>query len=175
MFAMQYTINLPTDYDMNILRKRVQSNGYKTDGFQDLFLKAYLISEQSEQDGSRNSYCPLYLWQEQEGMNQFLFDGFYDNILASFGWQQIQLFIPLKQEWKTDFAEAVYAVRYKIQIQPAHHMTQPTFSHTTDTSLGSLLLYDPTQWICVEYHFYKEKPVLMDDACLFEILHLSVS
>lgn len=45
MKAMQYKIGLPTDYDMDIIKKRVRNNGYTTDGFQDLLFKAYLIKE----------------------------------------------------------------------------------------------------------------------------------
>ena len=38
MNAMQYKITLPNDYDMTIIRERVENNGFKTDGFQDLLL-----------------------------------------------------------------------------------------------------------------------------------------
>lgn len=43
MIAMQYKILLSDDYDMDNIRQRVKNNGYKTDGFQDLMFKAYLI------------------------------------------------------------------------------------------------------------------------------------
>lgn len=42
---MQYKISLPDNYDMNVIRQRVADNGHRTDGFQDLIFKAYLISE----------------------------------------------------------------------------------------------------------------------------------
>ena len=42
MLAMQYKIQLPDDFDMNLIRQRVRENGTKTDGFQDLIFKAYL-------------------------------------------------------------------------------------------------------------------------------------
>lgn len=45
MIAMQYKISLPDNYDMNVIRQRVADNGHRTDGFQDLIFKAYLISE----------------------------------------------------------------------------------------------------------------------------------
>lgn len=45
MLTMQYNIILPTDYDMGIIKKRVRDIGDKTDGFQDLKMKAYLIAE----------------------------------------------------------------------------------------------------------------------------------
>lgn len=90
MQAMQYTIKLPTDYDMNIIRQRVQKTGHLMDGFEDLFLKVYLISEKSEGQ-LFNSYCPLYIWKETNGMTKFIFDGYFDNILTSFGWQNIEI------------------------------------------------------------------------------------
>ena len=52
---MQYKILLPDDYDMNIIRQRVSVNGYKTDGFQDLLFKAYLIAEKV--DSTKSSIC----------------------------------------------------------------------------------------------------------------------
>lgn len=49
MIAMQYKILLPDDYDMNSIRQRVVNNGSKTDGFQDLLFKAYLITERNKE------------------------------------------------------------------------------------------------------------------------------
>ena len=54
MIMMQYKVKLSKDFDMNNIRKRVQENGFKTDGFEDLFFKAYLISEENKE------YSPLY-------------------------------------------------------------------------------------------------------------------
>ena len=79
MIAMQYKISLPDDYDMRIIQKRVQDNGNKTDGFQDLLFKAYLISEKGRFGNEKNEYAPLYLWKSSQGMNKFIFDGFYNN------------------------------------------------------------------------------------------------
>ncbi|HCW8618002.1 TPA: DUF4865 family protein, partial [Staphylococcus aureus] len=42
MHAMQYHVKLPSDYNMEIIRDRVRLNGYKTDGFKNLIIKAYL-------------------------------------------------------------------------------------------------------------------------------------
>lgn len=55
---------------MKIIRQRVSNNGEKTDGFQDLIFKAYLISENDSTLESRNEYSSLYLWKNNEGMNK---------------------------------------------------------------------------------------------------------
>ena len=52
MIAMQYKISLPDNYDMNVIRQRVADNGHRTDGFQDLIFKAYLISEKRDSSKS---------------------------------------------------------------------------------------------------------------------------
>lgn len=63
---MQYKIQLPDDFDMNLIRQRVRENGTKTDGFQDLIFKAYLISTKGEHDAQANQYAPLYLWSRRD-------------------------------------------------------------------------------------------------------------
>ena len=95
MIATQYKITLPSDYDMEIIKNRVKLNGHKTDGFQDLKFKLYLITENKTNSNIQNSYSPLYLWKSNEGLNKFLFEGYYDNILSSFGWQTVNIGIPL--------------------------------------------------------------------------------
>lgn len=113
MIAMQYKILLPDDFDMNIIKKRVNKNGSKMDHFEDLLLKAYLISENEiteKQTSVNNEYSPLYLWNNSKGMNKFIFDGFYDNILSSFGWQHINIGIPFICDLKKDFKSSQYVL-----------------------------------------------------------------
>lgn len=87
---MQYAIDLPADYDMEIIRRRVRENGHKTDGFHDLEMKAYLIAEKGKYGNAGNQYAPFYLWRSVEGMNEFLLHGPFNNILQSFGWPQVR-------------------------------------------------------------------------------------
>lgn len=90
MIGMHYDITLPADYNMEIIRDRVANSGYKTDGYADLVFKAYLIGE-VKNGQSMNCYAPLYVWKESKGMQKFIFNGPFDNILQSFGWQKIQI------------------------------------------------------------------------------------
>ncbi|CAB0991303.1 hypothetical protein FRC0535_00020 [Corynebacterium diphtheriae] len=48
MYAMQYQITLPTDYDMQIIRDRVIRTGHLMDGYHGLEFKAYLIQEKTK-------------------------------------------------------------------------------------------------------------------------------
>ena len=67
MQAMRYDISLPTDYDMTIIRDRVKNTGHLMSGFQDLYVKIFMISEKS-QGALSNSYSPLYVWKNTDGI-----------------------------------------------------------------------------------------------------------
>ena len=86
MHAMQYTIALPADYDMEIIRKRVLTRGHRTDGFPGLEAKAYLLRERGVDGSPVNLYGTFYLWRETEGMNRFLWGGGgFGGIVTDFG------------------------------------------------------------------------------------------
>lgn len=75
MYAMQYELTLPADYDMGIIRKRVAARGLATDIFPGLGLKAYLILERGVEGSKVNQYAPFYLWTAISGMSRFLWGG----------------------------------------------------------------------------------------------------
>ncbi len=86
MYAMQYEITLPADYDMGIIRHRVRTKGSLLDTFPGLGLKAYLIRERGVDGSSINQYAPFYLWATVDGMTCFLWGGGgFSGIVDSFG------------------------------------------------------------------------------------------
>ena len=174
MISMQYKIKLPDSFDMNIIRERVRENGHKMDGFKDLLFKAYLISVENSKNDIKKEYAPLYLWKDSVGMNQFIWDGFYDNILKSFGWQTISTAIPLAFEKKENFNSSRYCLEITREISESTQMEQLSFSSTFDNSTSQLLVYNPEKWQCKEYYFFEELPEQMEGTNFYEILHLSL-
>ena len=174
MISMQYKIKLPDSFDMNIIRERVRENGHKMDGFKDLLFKAYLISVENSKNDIKKEYAPLYLWKDSEGMNQFIWDGFYDNILKSFGWQTISTAIPLAFEKKENFNSSRYCLEITREISESTQMERLSFSSTFDNSTSQLLVYNPEKWQCKEYYFFEELPEQMEGTNIYEILHLSL-
>ena len=156
MIAMQYKISLPDNYDMNVIRQRVADNGHRTDGFQDLIFKAYLISEKRDSSKSCNEYSPLYVWQNNDGMNKFIFDGYYDNILSSFGWQKINIGIPITCCLGKDFNLSKFALEIEHEITPMKQMKAINFSLEKDDCTSKVLIYNPDKWKYVEYYFYRK-------------------
>ncbi len=86
MYAMQYEITLPADYDMGVIRRRVASRGSALDSFPGLGLKAYLMRERGELGSEVNQYAPFYLWADTAAMGRFLWGGAgFGALVASFG------------------------------------------------------------------------------------------
>ncbi|MGJ7911653.1 DUF4865 family protein [Neobacillus sp. LXY-1] len=178
MIGMQYKIKFPKDYDMGIIKKRVTDNGHKTDGFPGLLFKAYLITETEESGNFYNSYAPLYIWNDSEGMNKFIFGGFYDNILGSFGWQQINMGVPYSINLDKEFNRSKYVVEVKGNIPESKSLANRDFlpfQHLVENSLGNVLIYNPDKWSYSNFFFYERKPELSptDDITIYEILHIS--
>ncbi|MBS4213551.1 MULTISPECIES: DUF4865 family protein [Neobacillus] len=178
MIATQYKITLPSDYNMNIIRDRVRNNGYKTDGFEDLKFKLYLTTERGIHNNLQNSYSPLYLWKGNNGLNKFLFNGFYDNILNSFGWQQVDVGIPLIDTTTSKIIEIKYLFQITSEIPP-----QESLNNLKDKIAESipiieeteyLVTYSPERWKYDVFYFLKDLSHVKDmSGVVYSILHIS--
>lgn len=86
MYAMQYDVTLPADYDMDIIRARVAARGRLLDDRAGLGLKAYAIRERGVDGSPVNQYAPFYLWQDPGRMSEFLVGGGgFQGIVDDFG------------------------------------------------------------------------------------------
>lgn len=171
MNAMQYKISFPTDFDMSIVRKRVIDNGSKTDGFQDLLFKAYLIIDNKNQ----KEYSPLYFWNNEKGMNKFIFDGFFENIIASFGWQNINIAIPLIVELDENFKKSNFMIEIEHAIPESHSPSKPAFSLNGVNQTARAIVYNPDKWKYTEFYFFESlSSTIKDIGTTYEILHISL-
>jgi hypothetical protein len=85
MIVKQYTVTLPADYDMAIIRNRVASKGPGFDDFPGLGLKIFMIREKGRFGAESNQYAPVYLWPEIEPMWGFVAGDGFRGILDAFG------------------------------------------------------------------------------------------
>ena len=181
MLGMQYKVILPKDYDMELIRNRVQNNRHKTDGFPGLYFKMYLITEKEIHRNLYNSYAPLYLWNDIKGMNKFVFEGYYDNILESFGWQQINIGVPYSVNLDNVIDKVRYVVEYAGNIPEGNSLKNTSFIKATDfvenaeKSVGDITFYNPDKWGYSQFSFFHEKPMISssDALTLYEVLHVS--
>lgn len=178
MIASQYKIILPSDYDMNIVKDRVKNNGYKTDGFENLRFKLYLITEKGQNNNLQNSYCPLYLWEHSDGLNKFLFNGFYDNIITSFGWQQVNIGIPLIDTTTGKITDMKYLFEITRDIEPQGSLNN--FKDRIKEELPKIdnaeyiVVYSPDKWKYTVFYFIDDlNKVKSERGIIYNILHIS--
>lgn len=183
MISMQYNIKLPSDYDMDIIKNRVRDNGFKTDGFQDLEMKAYLIAEKGKHGNKYNEYAPFYLWRDTEGLNQFLLGGPFNNILNSFGWTNVSTWQVMHSELKKS-EDIQYAMIKKTHIKPCDDFNvfvkekTENFTLTIKTSdvTANIIAYNPTTWEVCEFLMSKDLEKLKrsaNDSLIYKLHHLS--
>jgi hypothetical protein len=178
MITTQYKITLPSDYDMNIIKARVINNGHKTDGFDDLKFKLYLITEKGKNHNLQNSYCPIYLWENHNGLNKFLFEGYYDNILTSFGWQQVQVGIPLVDP-PTNISPYKYLFHLTKPIPPQGSLRNTKEEIVKDLpkikNSEFMLTYNPDKWEYDVFYFLSDVSNFIRETygVLYSILHIS--
>jgi len=178
MIVTQYKIILPSDYDMNIIKDRVKNNGYKTDGFEDLKFKLYLITEIGTNKSLQNSYCPLYIWRDSNGLNKFLFNGFYDNIMTSFGWQKVKVGIPLIDTTTYKIKYSKYVFEIAKEIHPQESLNNLKYKIEKDIpSFGDteyMVIYNPDKWKYHVFYFIDDlSKVKSEEGIIYDVLHIS--
>ena len=183
MISMQYNISLPSDYDMEIIKDRVKENGKKTDGFPDLNMKAYLIAEKGKFNNYENQYAPFYLWEKEDGMNQFLLGGPFNNIINSFGRPKVNNWVVL-DEYINKSDEPQFAV---VQIIPIS-VTSDLITMCSDEKENFLKVigdaatkayitaYNPLTWEICRFYMSTDLAMIQQMAkgsLIYEVYHIS--
>jgi hypothetical protein len=176
MQLMQYEISLPADYDMGIIRRRVEKAAPLLDDFDGLALKVYAIRE-----GAKNQYAPFYLWHDVDAMNRFLwFGGGFGRILDSFGRPAVQHWLgltngpgPAREKRPTHASKQVEALSpdadpiaavERAIAQAAKRASRPGV-HTVAAGI------DPRGWELVQFTLWNTSPD--EDEQRYEVLHIS--
>ncbi|KAB8181751.1 DUF4865 family protein [Microbispora catharanthi] len=183
MYAMQYEITLPADYDMTIIRERVSTRGHALDDRAGLGLKAYLIRERGAAGSPVNQYAPFYLWHEAGRMGEFLVGGGgFQGIVGDFG-------RPVVQHW-TGLAVEAGPARGTAPLAASRRLTpMPASADLTEQVAGALaelrdlggaqglhtaaLAVDPHHWRLMTFALWEREAPRRAGAEHYEVLHLS--
>ncbi|MEU9968894.1 DUF4865 family protein [Streptomyces malaysiensis] len=182
MLAMQYRITLPADYDMRIIRRRVETKGPLLDDFSGLGLKAYGIRERGVDGSPVHQYAPFYLWTAPEAMNRFLWGPGFQGIVRDFGRPSVEHWQGLAFE-RGPSAGAVprTATRHATPVPAAAdpvaavedalarlaERTRKDGVHTT--ALG----IDPRGWELIHFTLWEDSAPPSEPGDRYQVLHLS--
>jgi uncharacterized protein DUF4865 len=120
VIAMQYNFALPADYDMDIIDRRVAEKGHALDHHPPLVFKAYCVARRSDPALAThvNLYAPFYVWEDAQGMSDFLSGPGFKAVTQSFGWPSVNTWpIVLASEVQA-VCDARYATRSTAPVLP---------------------------------------------------------
>lgn len=184
MIAAQYEIVLPTDYDMDVIRRRVTERGAALDDRAGLGVKAYLVRDIA--DGSPvNAYAPFYLWRDPAAMAAFHWGGQgFSGIVRDFGRPAVRTWIGGGFARGDAYPAApAFAVRRTRQLGPDLDPIEAaeTLSYDESTTLAGEGVHshawgiDPNAWQSVGFTLLTSDPGRPEDpdAVVYRVLHLS--
>jgi len=165
MIAMQYTIVLPADYDMAVIRRRIADKGHLLDDFPGLAFKAWLHAARDDHElpGPDNLYAPFYLWRDSAGMNAFLNGAGFAALSRDFGRPVVRTWIPWQAEMADDLRGAVCATRETVAL-PDHAdlaewqdaEAEAARATMADGALAAVHACNPADWTLVRFRLWPE-------------------
>ncbi|WBQ05649.1 DUF4865 family protein [Kribbella sp. CA-293567] len=181
MYAMQYELNLPADYDLGIIRRRVQLNGPRTDDFDGLGLKAYLVQDRAN-GAVTNQYAPFYLWNDTAGMSRFLWGGaFFSGICQSFGRPVVRHWTGAEAVAGPEIDQPAAGATKSVRLLPpdvdptgpvGEALEELRRTATLPGVHSSAVAVDPTRWELVHFTLWSGEPGLVPGT-RYQVLHLS--
>jgi uncharacterized protein DUF4865 len=171
LYAMQYEITLPADYDMGVIHKRVADRGHLTDGFPGLGFKAYLV-----RTAPINQYAPFYVWNDTAGMNRFLWGGGgFQAIIKDFGRPPVNHWTGVTS-LRGPATEARAATRVRASIPFDTDLVDLVAGAALDADVDGLfatvLAIDPFRWEILRFTLWEEVPT-GEAGDRYDVLHLS--
>jgi hypothetical protein len=182
MFAMQYEVTLPADYDMKVIRHRVMTKGPALDTLPGLGVKAYLIREKGVLDSPVNQYAPFYLWATVDGMNNFLWGGGFSGFREAFGRPSVQHWTGVAFARGPAAATGPRAATRQIvgipaDADPAETVGQAVHELQERALVPGVhstgLAVDVCDWELVHFTLWEESPGDDSYGVRYEVLHLS--
>lgn len=170
MLAMQYTVSLPADYDMDIIRQRIADKGHLMDRFPDLAFKVfgYACRGDAAVPSRDNLYAPFYLWRQSPGVNDFLCGPGFAALEQAFGRPQVTLWSVLHAVVTPRVATATTATREIVPITAATDLTrlqQEAMNQVRQDveeqgALAAFTAYEPTHWTLVRFRLWSKDSIL---------------
>lgn len=183
MNVSQYTLALPADYDMRIIRERVRTRGHLMDGFAGLGFKAFLMRERGVDGSPVNSYGSFYVWDDTEGMNRFLWGGGgFGGIVADFGRPPVHHWIGVARAEGPSRRETPVAATSRVEHLPggadpavavAAARDALTLRTRTPGTHSTLVALDPHRWSLVHFTLWSGAVPQGEPGDRHQVLHLS--
>ena len=181
MIAMHYRFALPADYDMEIVRRRIVEKGPLLDNFPNLKFKAYLWAERGI-GSHENLYAPFYLWENSQGLNDFVCGDGFATVSRAFGWPQVKTWAVWSAALSDEAAHARFATCEISAIAPHSPLSEwrrrdgeaAQEAVASGGALAAVAAFEPTNWTRVRLRLWGEAPPAgCETGQIYRVGHLS--
>jgi hypothetical protein len=155
MLAMQYSIQLPINYDAELIKKRVNARSKLFDAHDGLVHKSFLYNEKDK------IYAPFYVWKDVIEAQKFLLDDLFKGVIETFSRHRVRSWFVIHMAYGNRDITPAFAQREVDIIPPEERLDQYL---AREKILQSELVKDP--------NLYMHLVAL--DADRWEILHFSL-
>lgn len=179
MLAMQYSVRLPREFDIDQVYKHVSTRSPLFDGFPGLKHKFYLY------DPEEHIYAPFYIWENTQSAQEFLLHNLFNGVIEAFGrprvrsWQIIEFDMGISQEQPT----FLYTSFDKAGCQKplTEIMKDEKKAHQAMLSreglYANMVLLDPDRWEIGRFGFWQNRanaiPVTADCVSEYDVLQMN--
>lgn len=179
MLAMQYSIQLPDNYDLDLIRQRVARRSKLFEELPGLSHKAYLLDETDK------VYAPFYIWGDVEEAQNFLFDDLFHGVIRDFSRPRVRTWFTLAKGYGNRLLTPTYAVKETDIIAPEEKLEDAINTekaeHTKLLSNPALyfrcIAFDSDRWEVVRYSLWADAKSAVrpaaDNVDTYAILHVS--
>jgi len=185
VIVKQYTVTLPADYDMEVIRNRVKEKGNGYDTFPGLGCKVFMIREKGRYGAESNQYAPVYLWPAVEPLWRFVAGAGFAGIIDSFGWTSIRYWLGLAyaRDRGTDITAVRSVSQVEVPIRPGTDLgnmrnREAEQAHESVRNTSGLIAravgVDTNHWTLVRFDYWaSEQSALPASVIGYEALHVS--
>ncbi|WP_025899762.1 DUF4865 family protein [Sneathiella glossodoripedis] len=172
MLAMQYSVKLPTEYDLNKVNERVALRGPKFQGRPGLTHKFYLYEREE------HIYAPLYIWENSQAAQDFLMDSLFGDVIQDFGRPRVRSWQILEFNYGSSTIEPVKMTAEVDKVCNEKSLTDIRKIEEKvhkgmlkqDGLFAHMVLLDPDRWEisrCSLWSF-KDRQVTSESDCVYE-------
>ena len=180
MLAMQYSIQLPHNYDDRLIAERVQQRRDAFDGLPGMYHKAFLYNKTDK------LYAPFYVWENLQYARHFLLDELFRGVIKSFSRPRVRDWFVMEQHYGNRELKPGFALREVDRIAPdmsleqmlEQERAQQQLLLKNDALYYHLVAFDADRWELIRYHLWRDEQsakyaAIGDCVQSYKVLHVS--
>lgn len=176
MLAMQYSMRLPQNFDIQSVYDRVSSRRPLFVDLPGLAHKFYLY------DHVDHVYAPLYIWRDHQAAHQFLMEDLFSGFVDTFGRPRVRTWNVLEFDYGKAGISPRYACSSLDKVDPGQNLQKIAQMESqrhqrmlcADNLFANLILLDTDRWELARFSFWADQADAISDnsdcRCDFEVI-----